>query len=577
MNKKKKSSIRTMIMIPVLILGLVSIVSNAMAINNIRNVNSNASVIADEYMNSIMDLSRIQEEAQNIHAQALSHIIVTDYQTMITVVESIKSSETTLDGYLDDYGKYVNSDTQAVYQDLLANYQGFKDAVVNVVAFSANSKTVEAYACANGDVANYANAVIANIEELNSITESEISSARVELATVYQSSLISNAFTIIVSVVAVVFAVILVMNRVVKPIKVAENELREIIVGIDARQGDLTRRVPVVSNDEIASLAGGINTFMEKLQHIFKIISRNSEKMDTVVNEVFESVNTSNDSVTDLSALTEELAATMEEVSGNAAVINDNAESVRTEVEGIAEKSVEINNYSKEMSLRADEMEKSAVANMETTGRKLNEILEVLNNAIEESKSVDQVNNLTNDILNISSQTNLLALNASIEAARAGEAGRGFAVVAEEIGQLANSSREAANNIQQINGIVTNAVHNLSDNANNLVTYMHDSIIPVFEEFVKSGNQYKNDAEYIEEVMTDFTGKTEELKAVMDEIANSIAAITMAIDEGAKGVNGVSESTQVLVSDMDNISSRMDQNQEIAGDLKKETTIFARL
>ena len=577
MSKKRKSSIRTMIMIPVLIIGLVSIVSNAMAITNIRNVNKNASVIADEYLNSIMDLSYIQEEAQKIHAYALSHIIATDYQTMITIVENIKSSEETLDACLEDYAKYVNSDTEAVYQELMTNYQGFKDAVVNVVAFSANNMTVEAYACANGDVTNYANAVIANIKEINSITEEAAAEARVELAAVYQTSLISNVFTIAVSILAVIFAVLLVMRRVVKPIKVAENELREIIVGIDARQGDLTRRVPVVSNDEIASLAGGINTFMEKLQHIFRMISNNSERMDTVVNEVFESVNTSNDSVTDLSALTEELAATMEEVSGNAAVINDNAESVRTEVDEIAEKSVEINNYSKEMSDRADAMEKSAVANMETTGRKLNEILDVLNHAIEESKSVDQVNNLTNDILNISSQTNLLALNASIEAARAGEAGRGFAVVAEEIGQLANSSREAANNIQQINGVVTNAVHNLSENANNLVLYMHDSIIPVFEEFVKSGNQYKSDAEYIEAVMTDFTRKTEELKAVMDEIANSIAAITMAIDEGAKGVNGVSESTQVLVSDMDNISCRMDENQEIAGDLKKETTIFARL
>ena len=222
-----------------------------------------------------------------------------------------------------------------------------------------------------------------------------------------------------------------------------------------------------------------------------------------------ESVITSNTNVSDLSAMTEKLSATMQEMSDNAAHINTSTDSVKEEVDAIALRCTEINNYAKDMKDHADSMEEAARTNKESTGGKVNEILKVLNQAIEESNSVNQVNSLTNDILNIASQTNLLALNASIEAARAGEAGKGFAVVATEISQLAAASQEAANHIQQINSVVIAAVHNLADNANGIVQYMNESILPEFEAFVESGSEYKKKASYIEEVMEELDVRTE--------------------------------------------------------------------
>ena len=211
---------------------------------------------------------------------------------------------------------------------------------------------------------------------------------------------------------------------------------------------------------------------------------------------------------------------------------------------------------------------------MEETGTRVSEILTVLNSAIEDSKSVDQVNMLTNDILSISAKTNMLALNASVEAARAGEAGRGFGVVAEEIRKLADSSKAAANRIQDTNVIVTNAVYNLSGNANNLIDFLNESILPELNAFVQSGVQYRENASYIENVMNEFTDKTDRLKQTMDEIASSISAITQAIDEGVKGVNGAAQSTQVLVRDMETISNQMEENQQIAKTLETGTSIF---
>lgn len=577
MEKRKQGSIRTAIMLPVIILGLVSVLSNIMAVQNIRKVNANATVITEQYMVSVTKLNEIQNETSTIHQLALSHIIATDYNTKISLVESIKQTQEILKQNLAEYAVYVDAESEAQYNSLLANYDNFERATRNVMAFSANSKDADAYACANGDLATAVQGMSANMDALNEVIDADIDTAKAQFTATYQSSLIINTITIMLSIVTLLIVVVSVMKRVVSPVRATERELMEIIDSIDAKNGDLTKRISIVSNDEIAALAGGINSFMEKLQHIFGVIANNSRKMEGVVDEVRGSVRTSNDSASDLSALTEELSATMAEVANNTAVINDRANEISQEVIAIADKSDDINGYSKEMKQRADEMERAAKMNSDSISAKVNDILSVLNQAIEDSHSVDQVNTLTNEILSISSQTNLLALNASIEAARAGEAGRGFAVVAEEIGQLANSSRDTANRIQDINGVVTEAVHNLAENANNLVTYMNDSILPQFEEFVATGGQYKADATYIESVMNEFAEKTDELKSVMEEIAQSINTITNAIEEGVNGVTGAAESTQVLVGDMDNISKRMDENFAIAGELKNETSIFTRL
>ena len=344
----------------------------------------------------------------------------------------------------------------------------------------------------------------------------------------------------------------------------------------DNGEGDLTKRVRVISNDEIADLGNGINLFMDKLQEILKLIIENTNYMENVVAEVDGSVVKSNDSASDLSAMTEELSATMQDVGLSVNTINDNADNILKDVEIIATKSDDINQFSKEMKANAEKIESDARYNMVQTGEKVGNILDVLNKAIEDSKSVDQVNNLTNDILNISSQTNLLALNASIEAARAGEAGKGFAVVADEIRQLADSSRETANKIQSINSVVVAAVNNLSDNANNLVSYLQQTILPEFQTFVDGGVKYKENASYIENAMDEFVEKTDVLKKNMDEIAHSINTITTVVDDGAAGVNNAAISTQDLVEDIVNISNKMIENKGIAQNLKNSTNIFAK-
>ena len=577
MGKKSKLSIKIAILVPVFLLGIISIMSNLLGVMNVRSVNSNASVIADESMTTISELASIQEKAQIIHRMALSHIIATDLNSMVKLVEDIRVAQDELDEALKSYEKYVTDENRSDYEALLTSYEAFKKAIGNVMANSGGGNTVEAYGYANTDLLTNGTAMQDSIDAMKETANKEADAARKQLASVYEKALFISIITVGLSAGAMVLALFSVLYKVIRPLTKTKKEITEIIKDIDNREGDLTKRVTILSNDEIAALGNGINVFMEKLQDIFKMIVANSQKMEEVVNEVQENVKTSNNSVSDLSALTEELTATMEQMSENATRINSNAESVRVEVNVIADRTNEINNYTKKMKEHADGMENTARSNMDSTSVKVNEILTVLNKAIEDSESVKQVNSLTDDILNIASETNLLALNASIEAARAGEAGRGFAVVATQISNLATASQEAANRIQEINSVVTQAVNNLAEHANGLVAYMNDSILPEFASFVESGSEYKQNATYIENVMEEFTEKTDNLQVTMQEIAESINTIANAIGEGVYGVSSVADSTQVLVGDMENISGRMDDNQAIAASLKQETEVFKKL
>ena len=568
--KGKKKLSTKLILIPVFVVGFVSVISSGLSLKNLSKVNDAASQIVDTSMVGTEMLNDIEMETVNIHTLALAHIISTDLSSMIDIVSEVRNHEEKLKQLLDDYNPYVTLETKRNYRIICENYTSLVKECGNVMAYSAAGKNEEAYKTANGSIAKYSNniekAISSMREHVNSVTQEE----RKSLESTYRASVVTCTFTIAISIIALLFVVFAVVTMVIKPLLRTQKEINGIIVNIDNKKGDLTQRVTPINNAEVDAVGKGINVFMTKLQAIFKAVVTNSARMERVVDDVRQSVQTSNSSVSDLSALTEELSATMQDISENASVINTNTDNVAKEVELIAEKTDELTGYTKDMKAHAQSMESVARTNMESTDRKVSEILEVLQKAIEDSNSVKQVNSLTNDILNIASQTNLLALNASIEAARAGEAGRGFAVVASEISQLAAASQEAANNIQRINAVVTNSVTNLSDNANGLVSYINDSILPEFERFVESGVEYNDKASFIEGTMTDFKEKTDSLKQSMLEISSSINTISHAINEGVNGVVSAADSTQLIVEDMDNISHKMDENYEIADSLKKK-------
>lgn len=527
---KNNLSIQQRLILPIILLGVVALISNILSVFSINNVNSNASKIVDNYMVGSETLQNIRYSTTNIHKLALSHIVATDYNTMITVVAQIKEEEEALEAFLEEYQQYITEDEEEIYNQLLRNYESFKHSLVYLVCASADSKTQDAYAYANGDVANYGTAIESDTNELYMAVSARTESARKKLLAVYIISLIIGAAAIVTCLVLVLAAIRIIKQYVITPIR------------------------------------GTVNTLQES-----------SEKLDSVTGEVLRHARTSGQSARGLSSLAQSLSQAIQKVASNASNINNSAADIRGDVNDMAEECSAITEYSSAMKLRANEMEASAQTNTEVIRRKASDILEVLNEAIENSKSVDQVNSLTKDIVAISSTTNLIAINASVEAMRAGDAGKGFAVVAREIKGLADSSGETAKRIQEVNEIVTNAVHNLSRHSQDMADYLNKTILTEFQEFVCSGRQYKEDADYVKEMIDAFNSRTDRLRNSMSEIADSIGSITKAIDEGAAGITGVADSTKSLVEDMTDITNRMDINREIVEDLKKQMEVFADL
>ena len=209
---KKKLNIKYRLILPIALLGIVALISNVLAVTNIKNVNDNAANIADNYMEGKTQLAKLRESVMNIHKLALSHIVATDYNTMITLVNDIKEEEKNLDDMLAKYEIYITDDDRETYLALLSDCDSLKHALVFLVCASASGKTQDAYACANGDVAAFNTAVENNIAVLESSISSRTTQARAQLSSVYLSSMITNSASTLASVILVFTTISLILR-----------------------------------------------------------------------------------------------------------------------------------------------------------------------------------------------------------------------------------------------------------------------------------------------------------------------------------------------------------------------------
>lgn len=552
-------------------------VTSVLSIRALQNAGAAVKRTADIYM-------ALQEQSKNLVS------IVDDDKSSANLITMIPSKEAAESIAQDVQGRKGQVEAVISTMRLLCEQEGDEELTSWVNDYGREAqviedKTIEIGACfLAGDVEKASalsgeirpqSLVLADVEEKFDTLLAERSQAAVtdtigSMRSYTGTVLLFLAIFLVVMVIASVFSI----THIALPASSAGTQLEDIISKIHNNEGDLTKRIQIQSKNEVGQLVDGINNFIEQLQGIMNIIKTQSEHMDELTSKIGANVQDSNESAGNISATMEQMSASMEEIAATIGQIAEGSDTVLREVQNMnssVDNGVELVQKIKN---RAGRMHQNTIAGKDRTSSKIIEIWEMLNEALEESRSVEKIKQLTGEILDITSQTNLLSLNASIEAARAGEAGKGFAVVADEIRALADSSANTANNIQNISNLVIGAVEKLAGNAETMLQFVDEKVLQDYDEFVVVVEKYERDADSMNSLIENFSQNTGEIHETISAMTSGLNDISVAVDESAKGVTNVAESAVSLVASMSQIQQQSISNQEISEQLSNEVGRF---
>lgn len=304
--------------------------------------------------------------------------------------------------------------------------------------------------------------------------------------------------------------------------------------------------------DEIGNMATKIHIMRKKLREMMGDLQQTQQVLESNAEDLNHLMKQNSAYAEDNSAATQELAAGMEETSANAAHIVENVGIMRESSDNIQRLAEDGEKNSGQIQERAGEMERISTESRHKTDQMYAVMKQKTDAAVEQAKSVQKINALTDNIKQISSQTNLLALNANIEAARAGEAGRGFAVVASEIGDLATQTLDTVSTIDEIVGEVNSSVSNMTECLTTIMEFLEQTVLGDYEHFAQVGEQYHADADTFQQIMQQTKEAVDALEQHIGEISSTVSDINSMVEQSTDGISGIAEksgSTQNLVTE----------------------------
>ncbi len=499
-------------------------------------------------------LHQINETYLEIYHLMYEHVGTKLVANMDKYTQQITADKESLKAMMAEYKASITTESEmADFTKLEDNMNKFCEAVDGIVAVSAtgDKETANVYIVNQlgtipKDISHYISALLEYSQ-----AAFEDGNARMQAVSM-QAQTVVYAAMLLLLIVALLVVIISVLT-IVRPINKVSKALDSIIDDINKEEGDLTKRVPVTTKDEISRLAKGINLFMEILQEVMGGMIKTCDGIAQNQQLVFGSVGKANEGADNTSAIMQELSASMEEVSATVMTENEHTRDAQLAVADVAKKIAYGTEYADEIKGRAEKLQQESRANKNNANEIINQIDSKLQVSIEESKQIENIKTLTSDIMVITNQTELLALNASIEAARAGDAGRGFAVVADEIRSLAEHSKETAENIQRITNGVVSSVELLVENAKALEEFIDTRVIADYDNQEQTGIQYAEDSRMVGSIMEEIREATVSVREIMEGLVADNEGISSTIQDSTIGISNVAANTVDLAGHMKEI------------------------
>ena len=574
-KRKRGVGIGIKIMGLLLLLAITAISCVGVLVWTLQSVIGTSDQIVSEQVAEQEKISTLSRQFTYINSQVLTHVMTTNSVTMDTLSEKILQDIADMEQQIEEFGALLSEgdERKEALDSASAELAKYRKTVESLLVTSAENKT-QAYVSATSNLPMFNEHIENYMNRMLEITAQEMEQAQGQME---QSAARVPGIISVASIALLVVVIVIMLGLrlwVIGPVKKATKQVDELVEGIRCNKGDITKRIHVGSRDEVGRLAIAINDLVAQMQIIIRAITEGCGQMEEKQADIISNVEKVNATADHTMRNLGVMSRGMQLVTGAIEGVQQDTGVLDHTVENMLEVAQNGRDYAADIKEKAGKMKATAVESKQEATLVMKEIDTAMTESIANSRQIHKITELTEEILGIAGTTNLLALNASIEAARAGEAGRGFAVVAEEIRKLADSSRESANNIQEISNRVVESVEELSENATRLLEFMNTRVMKDYDALEDTGSNYHEAADHVDEMMNEFGQKIDELLSVLQNVNTANTQMEATVGDSTEKLSAVEKNNQGLQQEMKDISYAVEELAASAGQLKESIRCF---